>query len=61
MAQEEHLDMLVIGTHGRSRTAMALLGRTSEKIIDGAGCSVWAERDAGEFQGLLDVLKGWME
>ena len=61
MAQEEHRDLLVLGTHGRSRAAMALLGRTSEKIVDGAGCSVWAEREAGRFQGFLDVLKEWAE
>jgi nucleotide-binding universal stress UspA family protein len=61
MAQEEHLDLLVLGTHGRSRAAMALLGRTSEKIIDAAGCSVWAERDAKHFQGWLEVLKEWAE
>ncbi len=61
MAQEEHLDILVLGTHSRNRTAMALLGRTSEKIIDAAGCNIWAERDAEEFQGFLDVLKGWAE
>lgn len=61
MAQEEHLDMLVLGTHGRTRAAMALLGRTSEKIIDAAGCSVWAERDAGAFQGFLAALKEWAE
>lgn len=61
MALDEHLDMLVLGTHSRSRTAMVLLGRTSEKIIDAAGCNIWAERDAGEFQGFLDVLKGWAE
>lgn len=61
MAQEEHLDLLVLGTHGRSRAAMVLLGRTSEKIIDAAGCSVWAERDAKHFQGFLEVLKEWAE
>ena len=61
MAQEEHFDVLVIGTHGRSRAAMALLGRTSEKIIEGAGCSVWAERDASQFQGFLAALKEWAE
>lgn len=61
MAQDEHLDMLVIGTHGRSRAARVLLGRTSEKIIDAAGCSVWAERDAKHFQSFLDVLKEWAE
>ncbi|MFG0242612.1 MAG: universal stress protein [Phycisphaerales bacterium JB054] len=61
MAQEEHLDVLVLGTHTRSRTAMALLGRVSEKIIDAAGCTVWAERDAGMFQGFLAALKEWAE
>ncbi|HZW09772.1 MAG TPA: universal stress protein [Phycisphaerales bacterium] len=57
MAQEEHLDLLVLGTHGRSRAAMALLGRTSEKIIDAAGCSVWAERDSAKFQGFVEMLR----
>ncbi len=61
MAQEEHLDVLVLGTHTRSRAAMALLGRTSEKIIDAAGCTVWAERDPGMFQGFLEALKEWAE
>lgn len=61
MAQEEHLDLLVLGTHGRSKLAMALLGRTSEKIIDAAGCSVWAERDAKRFQGFVEMLKEWAE
>lgn len=61
MAQEEHLDLLVIGTHGRTRAAMVLLGRTSEKIIDAAGCSVWAEREAGHFQGFLAAIKEWAE
>lgn len=61
MAQEEHLDLLVLGTHTRSRAAMALLGRTSEKIIDAAGCTVWAERDAGMFQGFVAALKEWAE
>lgn len=61
MAQDEHLDLLVLGTHVRSRAAMALLGRTSEKIIDAAGCTVWAERDAGMFQGFVAALKEWAE
>jgi nucleotide-binding universal stress UspA family protein len=61
MVQEEHLDLLVIGTHSRSLAAMALLGRTSEKIIDASGCSVWAERDAAHFQGFLAALKEWAE
>lgn len=61
MAQEEHLDVLVIGTHSRSLAALALLGRTSEKIIDAAGCSVWAERDAAHFQGFVAALKEWAE
>lgn len=61
MAQEEHLDVLVLGTHARSRAAMALLGRVSEKIIDAAGCTVWAERDAKTFQGFLAALKEWAE
>lgn len=61
MAQEEHLDLLIIGTHARSRAARVLLGRTSEKIIDAAGCSVWAERDAKHFQGFLEALKEWAE
>ena len=61
MAKEEHLDMLIFGTHGRTRIGMALLSRTSEKIVDAAGCSVWAEREAGRFEGFLDALKEWSE
>ena len=57
MARDEHLDLLVLGTHARTRPASALMGRTSEKIIHAAGCSVWAGRDPTRYQRVLDALR----
>lgn len=57
MAEEERLDVLVIGTHGRTSAALALLGRTSEKIIRNATCSVWAEKSPMIFQNFLAAMR----
>jgi nucleotide-binding universal stress UspA family protein len=57
MADQEGLDLLVVSTHSRSRSALILLGRTTEKIIKAVNCSVWAERGPSLKQGMLEALK----
>lgn len=57
MATEEGLDLLVLSTHSRTRGALMLLGRTTEKIIRHSTCSVWAERGPSLKQGMLEALK----
>jgi len=57
MATREELDLLVLSTHSRTRSAIVLLGRTTEKIINNVSCSVWAERGPSLKQGMLDALK----
>ena len=56
LALEERLDLLVLGTHTRTAPAQVLLGRISEKIIDAAGCSVWAEKSPRRYQRFIDAL-----
>ena len=57
MATREELDLLVVSTHSRSRSALVLLGRTTEKIIKASTCSVWAERGPSLKQGMVEALK----
>lgn len=57
MAKMERLDLMVLSTHSRTRSALVLLGRTTEKIIKHSTCSVWAERGPSLKQGMLDAVK----
>lgn len=40
LASEEHVDMIVIGTHGRSGLGRMLMGSVAEHVIRGAACPV---------------------
>lgn len=57
MALEEHVDLLMLSTHGRTTAALLLLGRTTEKILRQAHCSVWAEKSPALFEGFIDAIK----
>ncbi len=57
LASEEKLDVLVMGAQSRTRAAAALLGHTSEKVIQGAECAVWAEKAPDLAQGFLEAMK----
>lgn len=57
MATREELDLLLVSTHSRTRSALVLLGRTTEKIIKHSTCSVWAERGPSLKQGMLEALR----
>jgi nucleotide-binding universal stress UspA family protein len=43
-ASDNHVDLVVIGTHGRTGIAHALLGSTAEKIVRHAHCPVLTVR-----------------
>ena len=45
-AEEEHADMIVMGTHGRSGLNRALLGSVAERVIRLAPCPVLTMRQA---------------
>ena len=60
LASEDRLDLIVVGTHSRTRAAEALLGQSSERIIRNAPCAVWAEKSPGLIQGVVDALKEWL-
>lgn len=57
MAATEGVDLLVVSTHGRSGPAFMLLGQTTERILNHATCSVWAEKSPALEQGILAVMR----
>jgi nucleotide-binding universal stress UspA family protein len=40
VAQEQHVDLVVVGTHGRGVLARAILGSTADKVVRTAHCPV---------------------
>ena len=57
MARENNIDLLILSTHGRSGPAFMLLGQTTERILQHATCSVWAEKSPWLEQGILAAMK----
>ncbi len=43
-AQSESVDLIVMGTHGRSGLAHVLLGSVAERVVQKAGCAVLTVR-----------------
>lgn len=46
-AKEQNADLIVLGTHGRSGLAHALLGSVAERVVRKAPCPVLTVRPAG--------------
>jgi universal stress protein A len=46
-ARKENIDMIVIGTHGRSGLIQALMGSVAEKVVRKAPCPVLTVRPEG--------------
>ncbi len=46
-AQSENADLIVLGTHGRTGLAHALLGSVAERVVQKAGCAVLTVRHPG--------------
>ena len=44
VAQNEDIDLIVMGTHGRGAISHVLLGSTTEKVVRKAGCAVLTVR-----------------
>lgn len=57
LAGDLKLDLLVLSTHGRSSSAIAILGHTTETIINNAPCSVWTETSPSKVQGFFEAMK----
>lgn len=51
-AEDEGIDLIVIGTHGKSpREKQITMGSVSERVVDGASIPVLVVRNAGESDG----------
>jgi nucleotide-binding universal stress UspA family protein len=50
IAQDEKVELIVLGTHGFSAIAGALMGSVSAKVLDRAHCPVWAVPSAAKTQ-----------
>jgi nucleotide-binding universal stress UspA family protein len=46
-AREKEVDMIVMGTHGRSALGAAMMGSTAEKVVRKASCPVFTVRMPG--------------
>ncbi|MEZ4701552.1 MAG: universal stress protein [Rhodothermales bacterium] len=55
-AQDENIDLIVIGTHGRRGLRRFLLGSVAEEVIRGAGCDVFAVRDHTRYEPAKRLL-----
>ena len=40
IAQERHVDLIIMGTHGRTALAHLLIGSVAERVVRHAPCSV---------------------
>ena len=47
VANEQDIDMIVMGTHGRAALEAALMGSTAEKVVRKAQCPVFTVRKPG--------------
>ncbi|MEO0483216.1 MAG: universal stress protein [Planctomycetota bacterium] len=61
IAAREGMDVIVMNPHARSGAARLLLPPTAERIMQGANCSVWAERDPKAYEGIIAALKRLVE
>jgi len=48
LAEEEHADLIVMGTHGRKGIDRILFGSVAEKVVKGSRCPVLTVRPEGE-------------
>ncbi len=55
-AHSEKVDLLVVGTHGRTSSSALLLGSVAEQVVRSARCNVWAERSAGKELSFIKAL-----
>lgn len=46
-AQQQDIDLIVIGTHGRSGLSHILMGSVAERVVRGAPCPVLSVKPAG--------------
>jgi nucleotide-binding universal stress UspA family protein len=47
-SQDKHIDLIVIGTHGRKGLDRVLFGSTAERIVRNASCPVLTVREPGK-------------
>ena len=56
MADDEDVDLVTMGTLGRTGIARFLIGSVTEQVVRRAPCPVWVERGSGSTAGRLERL-----
>jgi len=54
-AREQHVDLIVMGTHGRRGLSHLLLGSVAEQVLRSAPCPVLTTRDLTETEAAMDA------
>lgn len=57
LAAEAGVNLLVVGTHGRSLPAMFMLPRVTEAILNNVHCSVWAAKKPEWYQDFARAIE----
>jgi nucleotide-binding universal stress UspA family protein len=57
-AEAEEIDLIVMGTHGRSGVSRWIMGSVTERVLHGAPCPVLAVRSDEPLQHMLITLDG---
>lgn len=60
LTRGEGADLLVMGSHGRTLTASAMIGSVAAKTVRQVPCSIWIETDPSFKRGFLKALAAIM-
>jgi nucleotide-binding universal stress UspA family protein len=60
LTRSEGADLLVIGSHGSTSAASAVIGSVAAKTVRAVPCSIWIETDPSFKRGFLKALAAIM-
>ncbi len=57
LAESEHVDLVVMGTHGRSAASQIFLGKVAEEVVREAPCPVFSVKREDEGKSLGEMVR----